>query len=202
MGRRVHGRAPGELDLVSGIDQVERRAEAPLPAEHGVHHQLGVVEIRLVGPGRGPEVPQGGDLRQVPRHRPGRVDAAALVRGHGSLGSRIVDVWSGAADWTDRGVGEYEATATRYLADGAARNERLLFVADVTTNGPGVVNWRWEISSGEVTEPQIMNFEEAGTQTLTKSFVIPSPNDYWVRLHVNAPNDISDETNFVANCTP
>lgn len=78
----------------------------------------------------------------------------------------------------------------------------VLFVADVTTNGPGVVNWRWEISSGEVTEPQIMTFEEAGTQTLTKSFVIPSPNDYWVRLHVNAPNDISDETNFVANCTP
>jgi hypothetical protein len=77
-----------------------------------------------------------------------------------------------------------------------------LFVADVSTNGPGVVNWRWEISTGEVTEPQVLGFEEAGTKTLTKSFVIPSPNDYWVRLHINAPNDIFDETNFVANCTP
>jgi len=36
----------------------------------------------------------------------------------------------GHVGWAFRGVAEYEATATRYLADGAAGNERLMFVAD------------------------------------------------------------------------
>jgi hypothetical protein len=77
-----------------------------------------------------------------------------------------------------------------------------LLIAEVTTNGPSVVNWRWELSTGEVTDPQILTFEQAETKVLQKSFVIYSPNDYWVRLHVNAPNDASDQANLVANCTP
>jgi hypothetical protein len=77
-----------------------------------------------------------------------------------------------------------------------------LFIAEVTTNGPTLVNWRWELSTGEVSEAQVMLFDEADTQVVQKSFVIESPNDYWGRLHINAPNEIIRTANLVANCTP
>ena len=32
--------------------------------------------------------------------------------------------------------------------------------------------------------------------------MIRSPNDYWGRLHINAPNEIAGEASLVANCTP
>jgi hypothetical protein len=78
----------------------------------------------------------------------------------------------------------------------------VLFVAEVTVNGPSLVNWRWEISTGETTEAQTLLFEQAETKILQKSFVIERPNDYWVRLHINAPNEKAEQANFVANCTP
>jgi hypothetical protein len=77
-----------------------------------------------------------------------------------------------------------------------------LLVGEITVNGPTVVNWRWELSTGEATEPELIAFEEAATTTVQKSFVIYSPNDYWARLHINWPNEIVDQANFVANCTP
>ena len=78
----------------------------------------------------------------------------------------------------------------------------VLFIAEVTTNGPSIVNWRWEISTGEVSEPATLIFEEADTKVLQLGYVIHSPNDYWVRLHVNAPNETEEQANFIANCTP
>lgn len=77
-----------------------------------------------------------------------------------------------------------------------------LFIAEITTNGPALVNWRWELSTGEVTEPQVMLFDQADTRTVQKSIVIMTPNDYWGRLHINAPNEIAETVNLVANCTP
>jgi SH3-like domain-containing protein len=76
-----------------------------------------------------------------------------------------------------------------------------LFIAEVTVNGPTLVQWRWEYSTGEATEPQVMLFEQAETRTLQGSFVVNSPNDYWARMHINAPNEIVEQTNLVANCT-
>jgi hypothetical protein len=77
-----------------------------------------------------------------------------------------------------------------------------LFVAEVTTNGPTLVNWRWEFSTGEATEAQVLLFDQAETKTLQKSFVVMTPNDYWARLHINAPNEVVIQANLVANCTP
>jgi hypothetical protein len=77
-----------------------------------------------------------------------------------------------------------------------------LFVAEVTADGPTLANWRWELSTGETTEPQVLLFEQAETQTIQKSIVIHTPNDYWGRLHINAPNDIEDQANLVVNCAP
>ncbi len=77
-----------------------------------------------------------------------------------------------------------------------------LFIAEVTVNGPALVNWRWELSTGEVTEAQAIIFDQADTKVFQQPIIIRSPNDYWGRLHINAPNDISGEASLVANCTP
>ena len=77
-----------------------------------------------------------------------------------------------------------------------------LFIAEITANGPTLVNWRWELSTGEATDAQVLLFDQAETQVVQKGFVIMSPNDYWGRLHINAPNEISETANLIANCTP
>ena len=78
----------------------------------------------------------------------------------------------------------------------------VLLVAEITTNGPTLVNWRWELNTGEASDPNVLAFEEAGTKTVQRSFIIYLPNDYWVKLHINSPNEIIGQANFVANCTP
>jgi hypothetical protein len=77
-----------------------------------------------------------------------------------------------------------------------------LFVADITANGPTVVNWRWELSTGEVTDAAVMLFDQAETKTVQKGIVVQAPNDYVGKLHINAPNEIAGEAILVANCTP
>lgn len=77
----------------------------------------------------------------------------------------------------------------------------VLLVAEISTNGPALVTWRWEMSTGEVTEAGTLIFEEADTQVVQKSVVVYSPNDYWGQLHVDAPNEIITQVKFIANCT-
>lgn len=78
----------------------------------------------------------------------------------------------------------------------------VLLVAEITTNGPTLVNWRWEMSTGEVTDAVTLIFEEADTQVVQKSVVVYSPNDYWGQMHINAPNEKITQVKFIANCTP
>jgi hypothetical protein len=76
------------------------------------------------------------------------------------------------------------------------------FVADITTNGPTVVAWRWEVSTGDVAPEQALTFESAGTKTVREFYRVYSANDYKVKLHVLGPNEISGEASFFAVCTP
>lgn len=78
----------------------------------------------------------------------------------------------------------------------------LLVVADISANGPTLVDWRWELSTGEYTTETALVFTEAGVQTVQKSLVIYTPNDYWAQLHILAPNEVTARVNFVANCIP
>ena len=71
-----------------------------------------------------------------------------------------------------------------------------------TFNGPTLVDWRWETSAGETTREEPLVFTEAATQTVRKSLVVYTPNDYWAQLHILAPNDLVTQVQFVANCIP
>jgi hypothetical protein len=75
------------------------------------------------------------------------------------------------------------------------------FVGEITSNGPAVVTWRWEIKTGNGPE-QTLIFESAGTKTVQEFYRVNGANDYNVKLHVLGPNEMIAEANFFAICTP
>ena len=74
--------------------------------------------------------------------------------------------------------------------------------AEVTSNGPTYVTWRWEASTGVSSTDTILVFEEAGTQIINDYYQIGTPNEYWVKLHITAPNEWIEEVKFPVSCTP
>ncbi len=97
---------------------------------------------------------------------------------------------------------EIRAEPARITVGCSAFPQYVLIVAEVSANGPTLVDWRWEISTGENTTETALVFTEAGTQVVQKSLVIYGPNDYWAQLHIFAPNDLVAQVRFVANCIP
>jgi hypothetical protein len=74
--------------------------------------------------------------------------------------------------------------------------------AEVTTNGPAFVTWRWEASTGVSSDNAILVFEGAGKQVINDYYQIGAPNEYWIKLHITAPNEIIKQVNFPVSCTP
>jgi hypothetical protein len=75
-------------------------------------------------------------------------------------------------------------------------------VAQVTSNGPTLVTWRWEASNGFISAEENLLFESEGTKEVRTTLTIWSANDYWVNLHVLIPNDRSEGANFKVTCVP
>lgn len=75
-------------------------------------------------------------------------------------------------------------------------------VGEITANGPTIVTWRWEASNGYVSESEMLLFENEGTKEVMGSVTVWGVNDYWVNLHVLAPNDRSEGAYFKVTCTP
>ena len=80
--------------------------------------------------------------------------------------------------------------------------QTVFFEAQITTSGPTLFTWKWEISTGAVSDVGAMIFEEAGTQVINEFYQINSANDYWVKLYVLTPNEIVEQVNFPVSCTP
>lgn len=97
---------------------------------------------------------------------------------------------------------EVGAEPPRIVVSCSAFPQVFSFTADITTNGPTVVTWRWEVSTGDVAPEQTLIFESAGTKTVREFYRVNGPNDYKVRIHVFSPNDTFAEANFFAVCTP
>ncbi|MBI5962430.1 MAG: hypothetical protein HY863_03050 [Chloroflexi bacterium] len=80
--------------------------------------------------------------------------------------------------------------------------QTVFFEAQVTANGPTLLTWRWEASTGVSSNDGTLIFEEAGTQVINDYYQIGAPNDYWVKLHVLTPNEMVEQVNFPVSCTP
>jgi hypothetical protein len=76
------------------------------------------------------------------------------------------------------------------------------FFAELTTDGPAAVSWRWEWSTGDASPPVTLLFAEAETKAVQGSYRVSGPGDYWVRLHVLSPNEMSQQAEFRMSCTP
>lgn len=80
--------------------------------------------------------------------------------------------------------------------------QTVFFEAQVTANGPTLLTWRWEASTGVVSNNGTLVFEEAGTQVINDYYQVGAPNEYWVKLHILTPNERVEQVNFPVSCTP
>ena len=80
--------------------------------------------------------------------------------------------------------------------------QTIFLEAEITANGPTFVTWKWEASTGVSSENVIMVFEQAGTQLINDYYQIGAPNEYWVKLHILEPNQITRQVNVPVSCTP
>jgi hypothetical protein len=80
--------------------------------------------------------------------------------------------------------------------------QTVFFEAQITTNGPTLFTWRWEVSNGAVSDIGTLIFEEASTQVINEYYQINAPNEYWVKLYALTPNERVEQITFPVTCTP
>lgn len=78
----------------------------------------------------------------------------------------------------------------------------ITITAEIFTNGPSTVKWRWETSEGEVYDRDPLLFLEASFQGGLLYYRVNAAKDYWFQVHILSPNDTTGRTTFKATCTP
>ena len=94
------------------------------------------------------------------------------------------------------------AEPTRILVNCSQFPQTVFFEAKVTANGPTLLTWSWEASTGVTSDVGTMVFEEAGTQVINDFYPVGGPNEYWVKLHILTPNVLEEQVSFPVSCTP
>ncbi len=80
--------------------------------------------------------------------------------------------------------------------------QTIFLEAEITANGPAYVAWKWEASTGVSSEPTVLVFEETGTQVINDYYQVGAPNNYWIKLHILAPNQLTRQVNIPVSCSP
>jgi SH3-like domain-containing protein len=91
---------------------------------------------------------------------------------------------------------------SRILVNCSQFPQTVFLAADITTNGPTLLTWKWEASTGVVSDVGTLVFQEAGIQTINEYYQISGPNEYWVKLYVLTPNELVQQVNIPVSCTP
>lgn len=55
---------------------------------------------------------------------------------------------------------------------------------------------------GAVSDVGTLIYEQAGTQAINEFYQVNAPNEYWVKLHVLTPNQLTQQISFPVSCTP
>jgi len=74
--------------------------------------------------------------------------------------------------------------------------------AEITTNGPATVTWRWETSEGEMISKDPLLYLEGRSQPVLIYYKVNAAKDYWIQVHILSPNDIIGQAIFKATCVP
>jgi hypothetical protein len=80
--------------------------------------------------------------------------------------------------------------------------QSVIITADITTNGPLVVTWYWESSTGQVSDQKQILFEAGETKTVQDYYQVPQVGDYSIHVRNVPPNSQVGEAAFKAVCTP
>ena len=80
--------------------------------------------------------------------------------------------------------------------------QTVFFEAAISANGPTLLTWQWEASTGVVSDVGTLIYEEAGTQLINEFYRINAPNEYWVKLKILTPNEMVEQVAFPVSCTP
>lgn len=80
--------------------------------------------------------------------------------------------------------------------------QTVFFEAEIITNGPTLLTWKWEASTGVISDIGTLIFQEAGTQVINEYYQIGAPNEYWVKLYILTPNKLVEQVNIPVSCTP
>ncbi|MBI2331901.1 MAG: hypothetical protein HYU84_07060 [Chloroflexi bacterium] len=80
--------------------------------------------------------------------------------------------------------------------------QTVFFEAAISANGPTLLTWQWEASTGVASDVGTLIYEEAGTQVINEFYRINAPNEYWVKLKILTPNEIVEQVSFPVSCTP
>lgn len=80
--------------------------------------------------------------------------------------------------------------------------QAVILSAQITTSGPTIVTWRWESSTGTVSEEKNLLFEEGGTKTVQEFYQVNSANDYSIQIRTLLPNVLIGQANFKVTCEP
>ena len=78
----------------------------------------------------------------------------------------------------------------------------IIVTADITTNGPATVTWRWETSEGEVFDKDPLLYLEGSSQSVLLYYRVNAAKDYVLQVHILSPNDTTGQTTFKATCVP
>jgi len=80
--------------------------------------------------------------------------------------------------------------------------QTVFFEAAITANGPTLLTWQWEASTGAVSDVGSLIFDGAGTQVINEYYRINAPNEYWVKLKILTPNELVEQVTFPVSCNP
>ncbi|HRK89953.1 MAG TPA: hypothetical protein PK152_12530 [Anaerolineales bacterium] len=194
---------------------VPAASPTPRPVEVSMRVTAELVNCRF-GPGTVyqlvSEIPQGKSLRAVGRNE---TDSWWYVKDPGNpnglcwVSAEVVDEDDGVEDLpvlpppfvTVTNV-DLRVEPNRIVVNCSQFPQTVFFEALVTTNGPTLLTWKWEASTGAVSDVGTLIYEQAGTQAINEFYQVNAPNEYWVKLHVLTPNELTQQISFPVSCTP
>jgi hypothetical protein len=91
---------------------------------------------------------------------------------------------------------------SRILVNCTQFPQTVFLEAEISTNGPTLMTWKWEASTGAASDIGTLVFQEAGTQAINEYYQFGTPNEYWVKLYILTPNELVEQVNIPVSCTP
>lgn len=107
------------------------------------------------------------------------------------------------------GPPEIMVTGIKVRVEPAAMNvacdafpQNVVISAEITTNGPSIVTWFWESSTGFTSQQKQILFEAGDEKLVQDYFQVDRAGDYSVQVTTILPNMATGEANFKAICVP